>query len=328
MNFRTFSDLNRCIVTNLHRVPRNVQLVVGVPRSGLLAANLLALHLNLPLADLDGFLAGRMFESGHWRRSPNQPRSIAEMQTVLVVDDSIRSGTTLGAAREQVGQAHLPQRVLYGAIYATPEAIKKVDLYFEICCLPRMFEWNVMHHEDLKYACIDIDGVLCRDPAEEENDDGARYLQFLENAAPLIIPTQPVGFVVTCRLEKYRSETERWLQRYGVKYGELVMMDSPDRRARLASGAHGAFKAAVYRDTGALLFIESDRGQAVEIAAKARKPVFCVAHQEFIVPSCYPAVQRLNRLAGRLPPPVQTAVGRAVAHVRRIVRRVTAYPGR
>ena len=58
MNYRSVNDLNHCIVANLHRLPRDIDLVVGIPRSGVLAASLIALHLNLPLVDLDGFIEG------------------------------------------------------------------------------------------------------------------------------------------------------------------------------------------------------------------------------------------------------------------------------
>lgn len=44
--------MNDTIVRNLHRLPRDIDLVVGIPRSGLLAANLLSLAANIPMADL------------------------------------------------------------------------------------------------------------------------------------------------------------------------------------------------------------------------------------------------------------------------------------
>ena len=78
-----------------------------------------------------------------------------------------------------------------------------MDIYFKICEQPRMFEWNYMHHWALEYVCMDIDGVLCEDPSVYQNDDGKNYYDFLINAIPKIIPTQKVGKLVSCRLEKY-----------------------------------------------------------------------------------------------------------------------------
>ena len=68
------------------------------------------------------------------------------------------------------------------AIYALGATKHKVDIYFELCEQPRMFEWNYMHHWALEYCCMDIDGVVCEDPALFQNDDGKKYLDFIENA--------------------------------------------------------------------------------------------------------------------------------------------------
>ena len=64
MNYRSINDLNKTIIDNLYLLPRDIDLIVGVPRSGLLAANLLALYLNLPMTDVKGLLEGRTISSG------------------------------------------------------------------------------------------------------------------------------------------------------------------------------------------------------------------------------------------------------------------------
>jgi hypothetical protein len=64
MNYRSFSDLQARVAEWAIALPDEVDLVVGVPRSGLLPATLLALHRHLPMADLDGFLAGRIYDGG------------------------------------------------------------------------------------------------------------------------------------------------------------------------------------------------------------------------------------------------------------------------
>jgi len=56
MNFRTVSDMNRCIVNNLELVSDEVDLVVSILCSGMLPAAIVALHRNLPMADWAGFL--------------------------------------------------------------------------------------------------------------------------------------------------------------------------------------------------------------------------------------------------------------------------------
>ncbi|MBR1728760.1 MAG: hypothetical protein IJ728_04475 [Selenomonadaceae bacterium] len=60
MNFVTFSALNNDVIKNLHKIPRDIDLVIGVPRSGLLVANILALYLNKPLISIDMFILQAM----------------------------------------------------------------------------------------------------------------------------------------------------------------------------------------------------------------------------------------------------------------------------
>ena len=42
MNYRNIDDLNHCILQHLSILPRDFDLIVGVPRSGMFPANLLA----------------------------------------------------------------------------------------------------------------------------------------------------------------------------------------------------------------------------------------------------------------------------------------------
>ena len=44
MYYRNIADLNRVILKRLNILPRDFDLIVGIPRSGMLPANLLALY--------------------------------------------------------------------------------------------------------------------------------------------------------------------------------------------------------------------------------------------------------------------------------------------
>ena len=48
MNYRSVADLDDQIVNWLGKLPSDVEVIVGVPRSGMLVANLLSLYLNRP----------------------------------------------------------------------------------------------------------------------------------------------------------------------------------------------------------------------------------------------------------------------------------------
>ena len=204
--------------------------------------------------------------------------------------------------RERLAGSHLAPKILYAAVFVTPEATKFVDLHFDVCPLPRMFEWNFIHHAELRRACVDIDGVLCIDPTEEQNDDGENYLRFLLEATPLYLPTFPIGCLVTSRLEKYRPQTEDWLRRRGVQYNALVMLNMASAEERRKTNCHGRFKGEVFRSRPEQFFIESNPKQAQEIAEIAGKPVFCTENREVYFPSTGAVARRLaRRLPARLP---------------------------
>lgn len=105
MNFITFEELGECIYTNISKVPRNVDLIVGIPRSGTLAANLLALYLNLPFTDIDTLIRKGELRSGSTRKCQNWIKSVAEAEHILVVDDSISSGKAMKEARRKIKEA-------------------------------------------------------------------------------------------------------------------------------------------------------------------------------------------------------------------------------
>lgn len=280
MNYRSIADLNDDIKAWAPTL-RDVDLVVGVPRSGLLAGTILALHLNVPLTDLDGFLESRAFATGERFEGDVD----AQPERVLILDDSVLSGSAMTEARDKVAAASIPAEteIVFGAVYVSPEGKSFVDSYADVVSFPRVFEWNLMHHPGVvPKSCFDLDGVLCRDPTPRENDDGERYREFISTVEPLVVPSKPIGWIVTARLEKYREETEAWLENHGIEYGELIMLDLSDKETRQRLGNHGEFKAQVYSDCDAALFVESDHGQAMEIARLTDRPVYSVEHNQII----------------------------------------------
>lgn len=309
MQYRSVSDLNEAIVTNLARIPRDIDLVVGVPRSGLLAANLLSLAINVPLSDLDSFLDGREYTSGTTKpvRYPNEP---TRRRKILLLDDSISSGSAMRQARARIDQAQVDAEIVFAAVYGILDDHPEADLVLEKVDLPRIFQWNFMHHTIIEQACVDIDGVLCLDPTEDENDDGSAYLQFLKNAIPYHATTRKIGWLVTSRLEKYRPQTETWLANAGIAYNKLVMLDLASKEERQRLGAHGSFKAEIYKNCPSPLFIESDVEQAEVIAAKTGKPVLCIETNHMHLPDPLSARQiarRFRNLPTRLKVALLTA---------------------
>lgn len=278
MNYRNIADLNNIILQRLHIIPRDFDLIVGVPRSGMLPANLLALYLNRPYTDIHSFMNGHVYKAG----ARGQFFDVKQYKKILVVDDSVASGSALNEVKENLKELEKQFDIKYCAVYVIPGKEKVVDYYFETVPLPRYFQWNILNHTTLEKACFDIDGVLCVDPTPEQNDDGPKYRDFILNAAPLFIPGSKIGTIVTSRLEKYRSETETWLKNNNIKYNDLIMLDLPDMAARQKANSHGTHKAKAYMAKPYVLFVESEYAQAMEINRLSKKPVLCTANFEMI----------------------------------------------
>jgi len=281
MKYRSVADINADAQQLARELPQDIDLVVGIPRSGLLAANLLCLHLDVPMTDVQNLCEGQILDTGS--RCADE-LAFDELESVLVIDDSVLTGSQMTETRARLGERDLPFDVQYGAIYISPRGHQYVDYWSEVVSSPRVFEWNVLHHTQLENFCVDIDGVLCRDPTADENDDGENYREFLTEVEPNIVPDQRIGWLVTSRLEKYRPETEAWLDEHGIDYETLVMMDVPDMETRRARGNHAQHKAGVYESVGADLFIESDPTQATAICQETDKPVFCYENNEMVQP--------------------------------------------
>ena len=300
MNYRSISDMNDAILRNLHRLPRDIDLVVGVPRSGILAATLVSLTANIPMTDLDSFLAGRIYTSGITKRRAALDRQHSEMRRILVIDDSVAGGNAMRDAREKITAAGIQGDFVYAAVFGLEPQHEGTDIVLEVVPHPRMFQWNFMHHIFLEQCCVDIDGVLCLDPTEDENDDGPAYEKFLATARPLLGPTRKIGWLVTSRLEKYRKLTEAWLAKHEIKYDKLIMLDLPSMAERRRLGAHGSFKADFYRKTDAILFIESEHAQALKITELSGKPVLCVETHMVSFPDAL-SLPALEQAARNLP---------------------------
>lgn len=273
MIYRSYEDMANCIRQNLWKVPSDVDLVVGIPRSGMIPAYMLAEYLNKRCTDLDSFAEGR--DTSYGTRGGMMRRG--KENKVLVIDDCVCSGGSMEKVRERLAPM-TDYEFVYGCVYAESKE-PKVDFWFEDITQSDkayMKEWNILHlfKNRTKASMWDVDGLLSKDPPLDKDIDA--YEAYLPNAIPMIIPTNRVGALVTYRLEKYRAITEEWLKKHGVEYGELFMFNAPSRDIRNTTLGSAEYKAQIYKNTQwALMFIESDRRQAEKIYQLSGKPVFC-----------------------------------------------------
>lgn len=293
MNYKSIKDLNLDILDWLPRLPQNLDLIVGIPRSGMLVANLMALYLDLPFTDIESFREGRIINAGCRYGGEDINNLLNKKLNILVVDDSLNTGFEMNRIKQKLSATATTHNIFFGAVYVVADKKSNVNYYHSVLPTPRIFEWNIMNHGSLEKFCIDIDGVLCRDPEEYENDDGDKYVHFVRNVHPKIIPKKTIGWLVTCRLEKYRAITEEWLYKNKVKYEKLIMLDLPDKKTRISTNSHSTFKAFVYKETNADLFVESSLSQAFEISRLSGKEVYCHDTREMINPNL------INRYIGK-----------------------------
>ncbi len=143
--------------------------------------------------------------------------------------------------------------------------------YKDVGRTAHVFQYNVMHHWFIEDSYVDMDGLLCEDwpYAYEDRDKADAYQNFLQHAKPFNIPTFPIRRIVTGRLERYRSVTEAWLARHGVRYHALTMHPNCDPRERDSV----KLKSEAFKNSEAIMFIESCPHQARCIASTTSRPV-------------------------------------------------------
>lgn len=279
MNIRSVADMDLAISRNLWKLDRDkFDIVVGIPRSGMIPASIIATYLQMPLATLEGYCAG----IAHGRSG----KPVHASDRILLVDDTSNKGGAMKRAVQMIGKrAHAITRLAVFGPYQVEDPESIIDIWFEECQGPRGFAWNLWKHARLKRWAFDFDGVLCRDPTSQENDDGPAYRNFILTAPPMFLPTRPIGHIITCRLEKYRGECMAWLKQHDVQCDQLHMMQHASKAERMKAGGRGQWKAGIFQETGADMFIESCPKQARIIAEHSGKPVWCIRTQSLALPS-------------------------------------------
>ena len=283
MNFRSFSDMNRTITQNLHKVPSNIDLILGIPRSGLMAANVLAMHLRLPVSDSSSFIEGRLL-----LRDENlncQQANVADYNNILVIDDSVRTGRSMDKVKNRLNLAYPDKNFIFATVYMDKNSKEKADLYFEVCPVSRVFEWNIMNHKQISNFCIEMDGVICQSIHSDYFDNREEYVDAIEKAKPRFRFGKKIGYIITKRPKELRSQTELWLKKYDIKYKELIMQDINAKEHNTMNKNISKYKAKYYNKyIYSRIFIESTLDHAYSIAQLSGKLVYYVEESMIIRP--------------------------------------------
>lgn len=293
----TLADLAAATVELASKLPP-IRGVAGVPVSGQLVAPILSTLLHVPLWEASYEFGLRRCAHGY----RGATRHVDESLPMLIVDDTISSGRSLGDVRNRLSAE---SNLLWAVALANPKVAQLVDFFGRECAEPHLLEWNLANTgyiRTLGYPygspgagiMLDFDGVLCLDPThfDEATDSGrAAYMAWIESA-PLgsFVPRmQSIPSIVSYRCEYTRQASESWLRRHGIQFDRLHLWgnpsDSPAGQASSRSWRAADWKGRLFRDSDCGLFVESDRRQAQDIAAVAGKPVVCWDSRELIWPN-------------------------------------------
>ena len=281
MKYITIAELSETIRKNLWKIPHDIDFIVGVPRSGMIAASMIASFLNVPLIDINSYLAGLPPYGGS--RLHFFLKSHVNSNKVLVVEDTVSTGGSLARAKKRLVDSGKPYEFISLCVYLEGKSFYPPDLYLEDVrkytnnftdCV--YYEWNLLQHYLIPECLFDIDGVLCVDPPDERDEE--KYIEYIKNATPLFIPRATIGGLITYRLIKNKEITQEWLKNNGITYKELSMFkaDSWEERNSMNIPPE-VFKGEYYKANPKFkLFVESNDHQAQRIYEISGKPVYCV----------------------------------------------------
>ena len=246
----SFNEVFGLAVDWAQSLPKDFDCIIGVPRSGLLIANVLASAMNKPLSTADDFTRGIVWHSKDCVKPSVYKR-------VLIVEDCVDSARALKEDIAQLLVFNPDLEIKTASLFANNREIQQWLDYCYAVTHDTLAEFHTHAFFKGHVLAVDLDGVLY-----DEVSGG-----------PLIIPNFKVEAVVTARLELERASTESWLKSNGVIYNQLIMFDgsAQDRTFRNIA----KFKAKSALRVGAEWFWESEPSLAKEISGLLGKSVYC-----------------------------------------------------
>lgn len=275
--FVTIQDLISDTAALAARIPLGeFAAVIGVARSGLLPATLMAAYAHVPLFSIGSYdLVLRPVGCG-FRLS----KTVAEPPPgpLLVVDDTAHGGASIARIVDTLGAYR--SRLYTAAIYATSHAIERGGLSFVAHRYDgvHFLEWCFANTGWAQALAWDIDGIMCPDP--QCPDFAPAYIEHLDNAPARHIPRKWPSVIISARCEWTRNATEKWLARHRAKVRRVILWpyDGQLRKTETMAEWKAAQIVALRRSGETIgFYIESCPRQAEAIAIQAGLPVICPA---------------------------------------------------
>lgn len=252
----------------------NLKGVLGIPRSGMLPASMIAMWLNLPLYYLDALGSSQPLSAAGRFGGIRMLKHEGSDGSLLVVDDTVYSGTAMKNFVPRISEDFYTS-----CIYLRPESPFRPDFYGRELKDPHLLEWNLFNCTYIEHALLDFDGIFCPNVPYDKCIDEKSYIDYITNVEPFYhrIPKTKCRGIVTARLEKYRDITEEWLDRHNIKYDSLIMYPTEKEEIRDKNHIQEAatFKAKHFSSSSAHFFIESELPEAIIIRRESGKFVIC-----------------------------------------------------
>lgn len=226
--------------------------ILGVPRSGMMPASILSVAMSLPLYSLaNGQLVKLTADEEHGGSRMSNFEAKDDDLPILVIDDTTYSGGAMFRTRSLLNQKHGYHNYLYTTIYHEPSCAYHlykdgvtddylIDIVNHELHFPHVLEWNLFNAHPTQLGMFDLDGVFCPDCPPEVDLDHDKYVDWLLNVKPFkarIPELFPIMAICTGRPKRYRAETEEWLNKWGIPYGNLFMWEGT-KTERDRNGRH------------------------------------------------------------------------------------------
>ncbi|WP_083005006.1 phosphoribosyltransferase family protein [Halomonas sp. GT] len=289
IHFKSYADLNSDINKNFDKISGDWDLVVGIPRSGMIPAYIISLALNINCTDIASLVSNLPLKRGVTRDLKKNITHPWDAKRILLVDDSILSGESLRKEMEPI-PVFLKNRVTTLAIYSNKPVRKDIDIVLEFVPLPRVFEWNIFHHKIVEGACVSLEGVISIDKINN------KPLMLMK---PRYLPSGKIHTIVSCRPASQREEVVSWLTMNGINFSNLVMVSDDVDFDSLDDFSKSKIKSDAFQSSSAFLYIEGNSEQAKMINKESNKPVYCQASSQIYNPGVsleYKEMKALGKL--------------------------------
>ena len=260
--------------------------IVGVPRSGMVPASIIATHINKPLFSIHEneivILTYASDYGGSRMKYYKKYSSSDKLKKLLFVDDTSCSGTTVKAMKKTFGK-----NIKFASIFSTEVSSNLVDYYSKKLEVPHILEWNFFNSGYCGTTCFDIDGIFCNDVPLNVCKDEKLYIEYIKKTQPYqqrIPKLFKAKALVTGRLEKFREETEFWLKKHGFNYEHLIMFPTEQKNQRDKNHHEvvGRYKSEIFKKFNCDFFVESSEEEAKYIKHFSGKTVI-LPNQEIVL---------------------------------------------